>query len=106
MAEFGQAVWGGLLVGSVYGLMALGLTLIWGALRLLNLAHGALFIVGAYAALAVVTLLNVTIFGGLGSVRGTIVAAYIIGTLGSFLQVYLGASWALPGVFVFIILVL
>ncbi len=50
--------------------------------------------------------LIVTIFGGLGSVRGTIVAAYIIGTLGSFLQVYLGASWALPGVFVFIILVL
>ena len=40
MAEFGQAIWGGLLVGSVYGLMALGLTLIWGALRLLNLAHG------------------------------------------------------------------
>ena len=50
--------------------------------------------------------LIVTIFGGLGSVRGTIVAAYVIGALGSFLQVYLGASWALPGVFLFIIVVL
>src|SRR6476646_4824463 len=61
MAEFVQALWGGLLVGSVYGLMGLGLTLIWGALRLLNLAHGSLFIVGAYAALAAVTVLNLPI---------------------------------------------
>ena len=36
-----QALWGGILFGSVYGLMALGLTLVWGAVRLLNLAHGA-----------------------------------------------------------------
>src|ERR1700674_1758499 len=45
-----QAVWGGVLFGSVYGLMALGLTLVWGAVRLLNLAHGAIFVVGAYTA--------------------------------------------------------
>jgi branched-chain amino acid transport system permease protein len=45
-----QAVWGGILFGSVYGLMALGLTLVWGAVRLLNLAHGAIFVVGAYTA--------------------------------------------------------
>jgi len=44
-----QAAWGGILFGSVYGLMALGLTLVWGAVRLLNLAHGALFVVGAAA---------------------------------------------------------
>src|SRR5216683_1675236 len=61
MAEFVQAVWGGILVGSVYGLMALGLTLVWGALRLLNLAHGSMFIVGAYAALATVTFLTLPI---------------------------------------------
>ena len=41
--------------------------------------------------------LVVTIFGGLGSVKGTIWAAYIIGLLEAFLQVYLGAGWALPG---------
>jgi branched-chain amino acid transport system permease protein len=72
MAEFVQAVWGGILVGSVYGLMAIGLTLVWGALRLLNLAHGSMFIVGAYAALAVVTTLNLPIFVGL--VAGVIAA--------------------------------
>ena len=42
-----QALWGGVLFGAVYGLMALGLTLVWGAVRFLNLAHGAIFTVGA-----------------------------------------------------------
>src|SRR6202521_1368832 len=56
-----QAVWGGVLFGSVYGLMALGLTLVWGAVRLLNLAHGAFFVVGAYAAYWVVTSLHLPI---------------------------------------------
>src|ERR1700694_810584 len=56
-----QAVWGGILFGSVYGLMALGLTLVWGAVRLLNLAHGAIFIVGAYAAYWVVASLHLPI---------------------------------------------
>lgn len=50
--------------------------------------------------------LVVTIFGGLGSVKGTIYAAYIIGLLEAFLQVYMGASWALPGLFLFMIIML
>ena len=50
--------------------------------------------------------LVVTIFGGLGSVKGTIWAAYIIGLLEAFLQVYMGASWALPGLFLFMIVML
>jgi branched-chain amino acid transport system permease protein len=50
--------------------------------------------------------LVVTIFGGLGSVKGTIWAAYIIGFLEAALQVYLGASWALPGLFLFMIVML
>ena len=50
--------------------------------------------------------LVVTIFGGLGSVKGTIWAAYIIGLLEAFLQVYLGPSYALPGLFLFMILML
>ncbi|TME50755.1 MAG: branched-chain amino acid ABC transporter permease [Chloroflexi bacterium] len=39
----------------------LGLTLVWGAVRLLNLAHGALFVVGSYAAYWVVSRLNLPI---------------------------------------------
>lgn len=50
MTDIVQALWGGVLTGSIYGLMAVGLTLMWGAVRLLNLAHGALYVVGGYAA--------------------------------------------------------
>ena len=50
MEKLFQAVFGGILSGSIYGLMALGLTLIWGALRMLNLAHGSLYLVGGYLA--------------------------------------------------------
>ena len=40
----------GLQVGAVYVLIALGLTLIFGTLGMVNFAHGALFMIGAYAA--------------------------------------------------------
>jgi branched-chain amino acid transport system permease protein len=60
-----QAIWGGILFGSVYGLMALGLTLVWGAVRLLNLAHGAIFVVGAYVAYWVVTNVHLPILAAL-----------------------------------------
>ena len=33
MEKLFQAIYGGILYGSIYGLMAIGLTLIWGALR-------------------------------------------------------------------------
>lgn len=58
MEKLFQAVYGGLLNGSVYGLMALGLTLIWGSLRMLNLAHGSLYLVGAFVAWSALNQLN------------------------------------------------
>jgi branched-chain amino acid transport system permease protein len=58
MTEFLQSAYSGVAYGSVYGLMALGLTLIWGAMRLLNLAHGALYLVGGYVAWTVVNKLS------------------------------------------------
>lgn len=78
MSDLIQAVWGGILFGSVYGLMAIGLTLIWGAVRLLNLAHGALFVVGAYAAW---TVINVLGFPLLVAILFAVVAASIVGYL-------------------------
>ena len=54
MDEILQSVYSGILYGSVYGLMALGPTVIWGAMRLLNLAHGGLYLVGGYVAWTVV----------------------------------------------------
>lgn len=40
----------GILMGSIYGLAALGLTLIFGVLKVINFAHGSLLMVGMYAA--------------------------------------------------------
>jgi branched-subunit amino acid ABC-type transport system permease component len=50
--------------------------------------------------------LIVAIFGGLGSVRGTIVAAYTIGLLEAGISLWLGVSWSLPLLFLVIIAVL
>lgn len=44
----GQALVSGLLAGGLYGLLGLGLSLSWGLLRLVNLAHFALALLGAY----------------------------------------------------------
>ncbi|MBM4264191.1 MAG: branched-chain amino acid ABC transporter permease [Deltaproteobacteria bacterium] len=45
-------------LGGVYALFALGFTLIFGVLDVINLAHGAIFMLGAYAALQAVLLLK------------------------------------------------
>ena len=43
-----QVVLSGLIIGSIYALIAVGLNLIYGTMRLLNIAHGELIMVGAY----------------------------------------------------------
>ena len=48
MTLLGQAVVSGLLAGGLYALLALGLSLSWGLLRLVNLTHFALALLGAY----------------------------------------------------------
>ena len=40
----------GLTIGSIYALTAVGLNLMWGTMRMLNVAHGQLIMLGAYAA--------------------------------------------------------
>jgi len=43
-----QVLSGGVLLGGLYALMALGLALVWGVLDIVNLAHGAFIMLGAY----------------------------------------------------------
>jgi branched-chain amino acid transport system permease protein len=54
-----QTVILGLALGGVYSLMASGLTLIFGVMRIVNLAHGAFMILAAYAAYYGFTLYNI-----------------------------------------------
>src|SRR5438128_7567772 len=49
----------GVLLGGVYALFALGLSLIFGIMRLVNLAHGDLILLAAYLVLSVTTTLGV-----------------------------------------------
>lgn len=44
-----QVLASGVLLGGLYALMALGLALVWGVLNIVNLSHGALIMLGAYA---------------------------------------------------------
>lgn len=48
MEEFFQQLTNGLAVGGIYALIALGYTMVYGILRLINFAHGDLFTLGAY----------------------------------------------------------
>ena len=48
MSQFTQQVILGLLLGGIYVAVALGFSLVWGILNIVNLAHGALVMVGAY----------------------------------------------------------
>jgi branched-chain amino acid transport system permease protein len=49
METFFQQLVNGLSLGSIYGLIALGYTMVYGILRLINFAHGDVYMVGAYA---------------------------------------------------------
>jgi branched-chain amino acid transport system permease protein len=54
-----QLVISGLLIGSVYALMSIGLTLIFGVLRVVNFAHGEFLMIAMYGAWALSRLLGI-----------------------------------------------
>ena len=57
MDIFAQQVINGLVLGSVYALVALGYTMVYGILGLINFAHGEVVMIGAMVALAAVSML-------------------------------------------------
>jgi branched-chain amino acid transport system permease protein len=72
----------GLTVGSFYALIALGYTMVYGVLSMVNFAHGDIFMVGAYFGLFTITRL-----GDAGLVKSNpilaIVIAFLVGMLGA-----------------------
>ena len=60
-----QVLASGILLGGLYALMALGLALVWGVLNIVNLAHGALIMLGAYVTYFLFTGLHVDPFAAL-----------------------------------------
>jgi branched-chain amino acid transport system permease protein len=59
MTTFGQLVLSGLLIGSIYALMSMGLTLIFGVLRIVNFAHGEFLMIAMYGVYAMTVFLGV-----------------------------------------------
>ena len=55
---FLQQLLNGLTLGAIYALIALGYTMIYGVIQLINFAHGEVFMVGAYAALTIILILS------------------------------------------------
>lgn len=51
----------GLHVGAIYALIALGYTMVYGIVRLINFAHGDILMVGAYTAVVLISMLNLPI---------------------------------------------
>jgi branched-subunit amino acid ABC-type transport system permease component len=80
MAAFLQAVVSGLVTGSIYALMTVGMTLIYGTLRTLNMAHGSMVMIGGYVAWMM--------FDGLGwgPIPGMVAAAIVAFAFGIVIQ--------------------
>lgn len=66
MEYFAQQLINGVTLGSIYGLIAIGYTMVYGIIGMINFAHGDIFMVGAFIALIVITALGLTISTGLG----------------------------------------
>jgi branched-chain amino acid transport system permease protein len=62
VSQFTQQVVLGLLLGGIYVAVALGFSLVWGVLNIVNLAHGALVMVGAYISWALFARLHIDPF--------------------------------------------
>ena len=71
-----QILINGVLLGGLYAVMALGLALVWGVLNIVNLAHGAFIMLGAYLSWHLYTYLGIDPFLGLPI---TAVAMFAVG---------------------------
>src|ERR687894_312232 len=65
MEYFLQQLINGLTLGSIYGLIAIGYTMVYGIIGMINFAHGDIFMVGAFIALIVILGIGLTGAAGL-----------------------------------------
>jgi branched-chain amino acid transport system permease protein len=80
LLEIGEQALNGLIISTFYALTALGLAIIFGVLRIVNFAHGELYMLGAYAAYLVVSVL------GMPPVAGVMAAAAALLIFGGLIE--------------------
>src|SRR3982751_6686778 len=88
MSQFLQVAINGLTLGSLYGLIAIGYTMVFGIIGMVNFAHGDVFMLSAYIAL--ILFLVITTVLGIGSVA----LALLIVLIGAMALTGLG-NWAI-----------
>jgi branched-chain amino acid transport system permease protein len=74
---FTQQLVNGIVVGSVYALIALGYTLVYGILKLINFAHGEIYMIGAYIGITTLAVLGAMGITGM-SITLTLVLVFLI----------------------------
>jgi branched-chain amino acid transport system permease protein len=79
MEVFVQQLINGITLGSIYGLIAIGYTMVFGIIGMVNFAHGDVFMVSAFIAL--ITLLLVTTWLGIGSIALALLIVLIVAML-------------------------
>jgi branched-chain amino acid transport system permease protein len=79
MAVFIQQLINGLTLGAIYGLIAIGYTMVFGIIGMVNFAHGDLFMVSAFIALIAFVLLTSVL--GIGSIALALLIVLVIGML-------------------------
>jgi len=89
MGQLLQQLLNGLTIGSFYALIALGYTMVYGVLKLINFAHGDLFMLGAY--LGLVTLMGLVVNVGLSAnllifILIFLIVMIVVGTVGVILE--------------------
>jgi len=77
MEFFWEYFFGGLTRGAIYALIALGYTMVYGIIELINFAHGEIYMIGAFTGLVVAGVLGVLGFPGLAILAIALVCAVI-----------------------------
>jgi branched-chain amino acid transport system permease protein len=77
--NFWQLTIDGLAYGAIYALVAVGYTLVYGVLRLINFAHSEIFMLGMFGQYAVLLLLGFTPSGNVYA-EGTLMTIFFLGT--------------------------
>ena len=77
MEYFLELFLGGLTRGSIYALIALGYTMVYGIIELINFAHGEIYMIGAFTGLIVAGLLTMLGFPGISILAIAVVCAVI-----------------------------
>ncbi len=82
MTEFLQQIINGLALGSIYALLALGYTMVYGVLRFINFAHSDVFMVGAFAGLYLARSFPAhSLAGGMVVLAGAMAACALLGII-------------------------